>query len=143
MSSRVAAFWVMGLAAAGLAAAVYLAVAHYTSPTVLACGSSGIVNCEKVTTSQQSSFIGIPVAVLGVAWFAGMLVISLPRLWNRPALRWARLIGAAAGTAFVLWLIYAEIAVIGSICLWCTVVHACALGISFVIVFEASRAPQP
>ena len=143
MSSRAAALWVMGLAAVGLAAAVYLVVAHYTSPTVLACGSSGIVNCEKVTTSQQSSFIGIPVAVLGLVWFAAMLVISLPRLWNRPALRWARLIGAAVGTAFVHWLIYAEIAVIGSICLWCTVVHVCAFGISFVVVFEASRPPQP
>ena len=54
----------LALSLVALAAATYLTVAHYTSPKVLACSASGRVNCEAVTTSAQSTFLGIPVAVL-------------------------------------------------------------------------------
>ena len=143
MRTRTASRLVLGFAAAGLAASVYLTIAHYTSPRLLACGSSGLVNCERVTTSQQSTVLGIPVALLGCVFFATMLVLSLPAMWDRPRLRWVRLLGASAGMAFVLWLIYAEIVVIGAICLWCTFVHVCTFGIFVVVLFEGSRPPQP
>jgi uncharacterized membrane protein len=141
MRTRTASLVVLGLAAAGLAASIYLTVAHYTSPRLLACGSSGLVNCERVTTSRQSTALGIPVAVLGSVFFATTLAISIPSLWDR--LRWVRLLVASVGMAFVVWLVYAEIAVIGAICLWCTFVHLCTFGIFVIVLFEASRPPQP
>ena len=141
MRTRTASRLVLGFAAAGLAASVYLTIAHYTSPRLLACGSSGLVNCERVTTSRQSTALGIPVAVLGCVFFVTTLAISIPSLWDR--MRWVRLLVACVGMAFVVWLVYAEIVVIGSVCLWCTFVHLCTFGIFVVVLFEGSRPPQP
>jgi len=143
MSSRTASILVLVFAGVGLAVSIYLTIAHYTTPALLACGSNGVVNCERVTTSRQSSILGIPVALLGIVWFLAVLAISLPRVWNRPPFRTARLIVAVVGMAFVLWLIYAELVLIGAICLWCTVAHICAFAIFVVVLYEASRAPQP
>jgi uncharacterized membrane protein len=114
------------VAAAGLAVSIYLTAVHYTSPEVLACSASGIIDCDAVTTSSQSVLLGIPVTVLGIAFFVGMLVMNLPTLWrsDSPTLRWGRFGAVAAGMVFVLWLIYVEIHLVHAICLWCTVVHA-------------------
>ena len=46
----------------------------------------------------------------------------------------ARLVGAIAGIGFVLWLIYAELILIGAICLWCTVAHVIAFALFVVVV---------
>ena len=52
-----------GAALASVAVAMYLTIAHYTTPDALVCSGSGFVNCATVTTSAQSTFLGIPVAV--------------------------------------------------------------------------------
>src|SRR6478735_11682122 len=80
------------LAVAGLAVAGYLTVEHFTSSTTLACPETGVINCQKVTTSAQSAVFGIPVAVLGLLFFVVMLPACLPAAWRRgePALRWGR-----------------------------------------------------
>ncbi len=127
------------LSVLGIGVAIYLTYAHYTDPKVLACSDSGTINCAKVTTSAQSRFLGMPVAVLGLAYFVGMFVLSLPWLWRRPepAVRWLRLAAVTGGIAFVLWLVYAELFIIDAICLWCTVVHALTF-LMFVVVAFAS-----
>jgi uncharacterized membrane protein len=121
----------LALAVAGLAVAGYLTVEHYTAATTLACPERGTVNCQKVTTSAQSRFLGVPVAVWGLVYFAGIAVLDVPAAWRsrHPALRWGRLAAATGGVCFVLWLLYAELFVIDAICLWCTAVHAIALGV--------------
>lgn len=132
----------IGLASAvgALAAAVYLSIAHLTSPEVLACSESGTINCSAVTTSAQSTFLGIPVAYLGVLWSLPMIALLLPAAWASTDRRvhQARLVLAGLGIAFILWLIYAELFIIGAICLWCTVVHVCAF-----IVFATTVAASP
>ncbi len=139
-SVRQVARWVvptsLSLAIAGAAVATYLTIAHYTTPEVLACSSSGTVNCEKVTSSAQSTFLGIPVAVLGLVWFVGMAAVCLPAAWRTDSrlIHWARLLGAVAGVGFALWLVYAELILIGAICLWCTVAHLCAFGLFVVVI---------
>jgi uncharacterized membrane protein len=141
MSSRLASRLVETFAACGLATSAYLTIAHYTSPNVLACSASGLVNCEQVTTSQQSTFLGIPVAVLGLVWFGTILLISTPRQWDRPVLHRARILWSVAGMAFAMWLVYAELAIIGAICLWCSITHVFAFGVFIVVLTEGSR-PQ-
>ena len=42
-----------------------------------------------------------------------------------------------AGMGFVLWLIYAELIIVGAICLWCTVAHVLAFGLFVVVVMTA------
>jgi uncharacterized membrane protein len=120
--------WSVGifLCLLGLAAATYLTVAHYDTGVTLACPDTGLVNCAKVTTSSYSKILGIPVAVLGLAFFVFMLPLQTPWAWRstNQLLRWVRLGSCAVGMAFVLWLLYAELIKIGNICLYCTSVHA-------------------
>jgi uncharacterized membrane protein len=129
----------LGLAVVALGASVYLTVAHYTSPQVLACSASGRVNCEAVTTSAQSSFVGIPVAVLGLVWSLAMVGLTLPSAdrWDRAPL--ARRVATGLGMGFVLWLVYAELFLIGAICLWCTLVHVCTFGLFAIVWSEADQ----
>src|SRR6266536_4132778 len=135
-----------GLSVAGLGVSAYLTVAHYTSSRVLACAGGGLVNCERVTTSAQSVFLGIPVAVLGLAWFVAMLALSTPQGWRSPRREFAlgRLGLAFAGMGFVLYLVYSELFTIRAICLWCTVVHVVAFALFAVVVLNVpDRAPSP
>jgi uncharacterized membrane protein len=119
---------------AGFAIAAYLSILHYDAAVPLACSSSGAVNCERVLTSPYAVVGGLPVAAWGAGWFAVAAVLSL--LSAPPAgadrTRWVdylALAWATAGAAAVLRLVYVELAVIGTICLWCTVVHVLVIGI--------------
>lgn len=129
----------LALALAGLAVSIYLTIAHYTNPELLVCSDTGTVNCEAVTTSAQSTFLGIPVALLGLVWFVAMVVLCLPIAWNAASrnVHLLRLAAAIGGIGFVLWLVYAELVIIGAICLWCTVAHVLAFGLFIVIVTTA------
>lgn len=120
--------WMIGLVLciAGLAVASYLTVAHYATGVSLACPDTGLINCAKVTSSSFSKILGIPVAVLGLAFFAFMLPLQTPWAW-RSTNQWLRLVrmgSSVVGIGFVLWLLYAELIKIGNICLYCTFVHA-------------------
>lgn len=121
----------LGLALAGFLVAAYLTVEHYTAATTLACPARGILNCEKVTTSVHSRVLGIPVALLGLGFFAAMLALTTPAAWRSRAgaVRTARLAGASVGVLFVLYLVYVELFVVDAICLWCTAVHALAVAL--------------
>ena len=126
------------LALAGVGVSTYLTIAHYADPggELQFCSGTGTVDCGAVTTSAQSTFLGIPVALLGLLWFVGMLVLCLPIAWRAGSryVHLARLVGAIAGIGFVLWLVYAELLIIGAICLWCMVAHVIAFALFVVVV---------
>jgi uncharacterized membrane protein len=130
------------LAVAGLGVSVYLAVEHFTSSTTLACPDTGALNCLKVTTSAQSKFVGIPVAVLGLVYFLVMVGATLPALWRSrlPVVRYGRLAFAAGGVLFVFYLVFAELFTLDAICLWCTAVHVLAVGLFAVIAIGTAYA---
>ncbi|MDQ2781476.1 MAG: vitamin K epoxide reductase family protein [Actinomycetota bacterium] len=109
----------------GLGVAAYLTYEHYTGGTTLACPESDTVNCAKVTSSQWSSLLGIPVAPLGMVFFAVMLVLCLPSMLSRASRRLdaARLASCLVGLVMAVYLIWAELFQIHAICLWCTAVH--------------------
>lgn len=115
----------LALGVAGLGLSVYLTIEHYTAPGTLACPANSTIDCAKVTTSPQSTFLGIPVAVLGLAFFLAAIVLCLPALWRSsdPRVWRARLGVATVGMAFVAYLIFAEFFLVNAFCLWCTVVH--------------------
>jgi uncharacterized membrane protein len=110
---------------AGFGVSGYLTYEHYTGSSSLVCSNKGIVNCLEVTTSTYSKVAGVPVADLGLVFFAVMLTLQLPYMWGRPEsiLRTARLVWAAAGLASAVYLLYTELFRIDAICLWCTAVH--------------------
>jgi uncharacterized membrane protein len=121
---------------AGVGIAMYLTLAHFSSGIQLACPASvGAINCDAVTRSAESYVFGIPVSLLGLIYFVVMTGMSLPMVW-RSTLRvvaQARLALAVAGIGFVCYLLYAELFVIGKICLWCTGVHVLTLIVFAVI----------
>jgi len=97
-----------------------------------------------VTTSTWSRLGGIPVAVLGLAYFAVMTLLVLPSVWRRHLLDPVRVAGAAAGMAMVIYLLWAELFRVGAICLWCTAVHVCTLGLFVTILWHtAVRSTAP
>jgi uncharacterized membrane protein len=122
----------------GLGASVYLTITHF-EPKALACVSNAQFSCEKVTQSPQSEILGIPVAMLGLAFFVPMLVLCLPAMW-RSANRWvhlARLALSVTGIGMIVYLISAELFIIKSICLWCSSVHVATLLLFIVIATTA------
>lgn len=109
----------------GLVVSIYLTYEHLTGSTTLACPTTGTVDCAKVTSSAWSSILGIPVAPLGVVFFAVMLGLCLPGVLRRPSrmLDAARLGFCAVGLLMALYLLWAELFQVHAICLWCTGVH--------------------
>src|SRR6266496_201041 len=105
------------LALAGLGVSIYLTIAHFTESALAGCSESGLVNCTKVITSPQSYVFGIPVAVLGLAFFVFMVVVTTPWAWRGNGLfarlgavtGWARLGSVIVGIIFVLYLVYTEV----------------------------------
>jgi uncharacterized membrane protein len=129
------------LALAGLGVSIYLTIAHFTESTLAGCSESGLVNCTKVTTSPQSYVFGIPVAVLGLAFYLFAAAIMSPWAWQaaRREIHLLRLASVVVGIGFVLYLVYAELFIIGSICLYCTSVHAITF-VLFVLTMIAAAA---
>ncbi len=130
--------WILSFG--GLGVSIYLTIAHFNTTVTLACPATSTVNCEKVTTSPESYAFGIPVAVLGLAFYLFLAVVNSPWVWRVtwPPLRWARIGSLVAGIVFVLWLVYAELFKIGAICLWCTAVHVITFALFVLVVFSAA-----
>ncbi len=112
----------LGIAAA-LTAGAGLAIAIYLTSVKLAGGlpvCGPLQGCETVAQSQYSSIVGIPVALVGVAFSATLVVLSL--IWWRRQERRAILASYGLGLfgiVFVAYLTYLELFVIGAVCLWC------------------------
>jgi uncharacterized membrane protein len=133
----------LSLTVAGLGLSTYLTWEHYSTGTTLSCPDTGVVNCLKVTTSEQSMLFGVPVALLGAVFFVAMAALCLPQLWraDNDLVRWLRLGGAFSGIVMVLYLVAVEMLVVRAICLWCTAVHVVTFGL-FVAVLTAFVRPR-
>lgn len=133
------------LSLAGVGVATYLTIQHFDQKLQLACPTSGIVNCEKVTQSQYSRIFGIPVAVLGLVFFVVMVALQLPPMWRsaRREIRLARLGWSVVGLGTAIWLVYAELFLIKNICLWCTSVHVLSLILFGITLFGTVVTARP
>ena len=130
--------WVLSLA--GLGVSIYLTIAHFADIRPAGCAETAAVNCVKVTTSPQSYVFGIPVAVLGLAFFVAAVALMSPWAW-----RWARrevalirIASLVVGIGFVIYLVYTELFTIGAICLYCTSVHVITFLLFVLTAFAAA-----
>ena len=104
----------------GLFIALYLYLYKIGKIGSLACGTGG---CETVQLSAQSRFLGVDVALIGVAGYAVLLLLALLALQPRfagPA--WpSRLLAVLSGGAvlFTVYLTGLELFVIHAICRYC------------------------
>lgn len=112
----------------GLGISIYLTIVHYVGNQLLACPAGahgGAIDCAAVITSPQSYVFGIPVAVLGLAFYTVMAAVNSPWAWRAADRRihLVRLALCVVGIGFVLYLVSAELLIIKAICIWCTGVH--------------------
>jgi len=113
----------LALIIAGILVAAYLTLLHYDTRIPLVCSDHGFVDCQSVLSSPESTWFGLPVSLFGLFWFVsyGVLVIFRPKaLWVGRSL-------AMVGAATVLYLVYVEFVVLGTVCLWCSSLHVLIL----------------
>jgi uncharacterized membrane protein len=133
------------LAVVGLAISAYESWAHFNGSHLAGCtvspGGHSAINCTAVITSPQSMVFGvIPVAILGLAFYVAAVPLFTPWAWG---LRWRlvhqlRLASVIVGIGFVMYLVYAELFQIGSICEYCTGVHVVTFLLFCITVFSAA-----
>ncbi|MDV3223120.1 vitamin K epoxide reductase family protein [Intrasporangium sp.] len=125
------------LSIVGLLVSAYLTFEHYTGNETLACTVTEVIDCGKVTSSAWSTFLGIPVALLGLLFFVALTALVLPPVWRRPEpwLDRVRFGWVTVGLGMALYLVWAELFQIHAICSWCTVVHVVTFILWIVILF--------
>jgi uncharacterized membrane protein len=110
------------LSLAGIFVALYLLLYKLGMIGNLSCS---VGSCETVNSSKWATFLGLPVAGWGVAWYVAMFVLALVSTGSRFAdsiVVSTVLLGVATtGLLFSLYLTYLELFVIDAICQWCVV----------------------
>jgi uncharacterized membrane protein len=102
------------LAVLGIGVAGYLTWVHYAGLHVLCFAGGG--GCEKVQSSSYAELAGVPVAVLGLAGYVGILAtLFLPAETGLTAAAFLSLVGFG----FSMYLTWAELFRIHAICQWC------------------------
>jgi uncharacterized membrane protein len=102
------------LAVVGLGVATYLTIIHYAGiKPACTAGES----CIKVQTSQWSKLAGIPVALIGLIGYIGIVASLLAP--DREETRLATLGLSLTGFGFSAYLTYRELFSIHAICEWC------------------------
>jgi uncharacterized membrane protein len=123
--------WVVPLlAVVGMGVSLYLGSVE-TSGVEAVCGPVG--DCNAVQQSEYASIFGIPIGILGVIAYAGLLIgwvvtrVSKGRVADGAAV----LVAATAlgGTVFSIYLTFLEPFVIGATCLWCLTSALCIVGL--------------
>ncbi len=119
------------LAVAGIGISSYLTYTHYFNKEVV-CGLGG--QCEYVQNSNYASVGSVPLALLGIFMYGGLLLAAV--YWaldvlddRRPVLYWGL---ALTGTGYAAYLTYVELEVLHAICVWC-VASACVLTTGLVL----------
>jgi uncharacterized membrane protein len=108
------------LALCGVFLSLYLTLYKAGMIGTLACGTG---ECETVQLSRWATFLGLPVAAWGVAFYLAVLALSLLGVQERFADSRGFALGLVLvtgwGVLFSLWLTYLELFVIHAICRWC------------------------
>jgi uncharacterized membrane protein len=130
---------VAALALAGIFLALYLLLYKLGMIGALTCS---IGSCETVNTSKWATFLGLPVAAWGVAFYVGMFVLAMVSTQQRfegSAAVSALLLGVTAtGLLFSAYLTWLELFVIRAICQWC-VVSAVIVLVMFLVTLADYR----
>lgn len=115
----------------GLGIAIYLTIVHYSGGNV-ACTNSG---CHTVQTSIYAKLGGVPVPVLGLVGYVGILAsLVLP---SGDLSRLASFALALIGFLFSGYLTYRELFTIKAICEWCVGSAVC---MTLLVIITAIRA---
>ena len=104
---------------AGLGIAGYLTYVHYAGGAPVCAIAHG---CATVQKSRYAELAGVPVAVLGLLGYLGILA-ALAR--DGEGQRTAAASLSLAGLGFSAWLTYVEVVKLDAICVWCVASAVC------------------
>lgn len=117
---------ILALAIVGMLVSAYLEVLHVQTYFGLSgtgyCEAGEHVSCTSVALSGASVILGVPLPIWGLAGFLAVAVAAQRR--SRLLLPLVA-ISVAASIALLVY----EIVVIGSICMWCELVHVLCFGL--------------
>jgi uncharacterized membrane protein/protein-disulfide isomerase len=138
------AFALLGLVASTVSSYVHYKLvteSHYAS----FCDVSATVSCTEAYLSRYGSFMGVPVAVLGVMFFATILLLAAmvgrptsASRENAPAYIFAL---STVGLAFALYLGWSSYVVLKVFCILCAITYASVIAI-FIISGGATTVPM-
>ncbi len=116
------------LALAGFLDATYLTVEHFTN-AIPPCSVGG---CEQVLTSPYASMLGVPVALIGLIFYAAILLLCMAYSTTRD-IRLFHIVAYFSVIGFVgsIWFVFAQIVLIHAICPYCLVSEALSTGLFF------------
>ena len=127
MSERSTRVLLAVLAVVGLLMSAYLTWIHLRGVAPICLASGG--GCETVQASRYAEIMGIPVAALGLAGYAGLLLSALLRGEVGALLGLFVALVSVLFSAYLTWL---ELFVIHAICQWC-VTSAILMTISLIL----------
>jgi uncharacterized membrane protein len=134
---------IAALSLAGVFLATYLTLYKLGFIGTLACGTGA---CETVQLSKWSYFLGIPVALWGVGFYAAMFAMaaagSFGTLTESRAVSVGLVAVSGCGVVFSGWLTWLEVAEIHAICRYC-VVSALLVALLFVLSALELREHRP
>jgi uncharacterized membrane protein len=106
------------LAVVGIAVSSVSLYHHYGTSQTSYCDLGESFNCDIVNRSIYSTVLGIPVALIGILGYAG--VLALATLYRERAETPVMLLsGSVAGLGFALYLTYIEGFVLATWCIMC------------------------
>ena len=133
-------WWLAILSLIGLVVSGYLTWSDF-SISREACSINGLFGCLSVTSSAYSRIGGMPISLLGAFWFLVALTLAVrvvsKKNWLKFQLAWSIL-----GTAGVIWLVYVELFLIGSVCALSTLAHSIGIAI-LILTLAAWRGTRP
>jgi uncharacterized membrane protein len=103
------------LAILGLVAAGYLTYQHYNAAPAVVC----VGDCNRVMSSAYAELGGVPVALIGLLGYAGILASLLVPQGERARLATAGL--SLIGFGFSVYLTYRELVTLHETCQWCVI----------------------
>ena len=115
MSDRALRLAVGVVALAGAAVAGYLTYVHYRPAALICTGGGG---CEAVQESDYAEVLGIPVALLGLLAYLGVLGLVA---WDSELARTLAAATALAAVGFAAYLVAVQAFAIEAWCVWCLV----------------------
>jgi len=106
------------LALGGVAVSSVSLYHHYGTSQTSYCDFGESFNCDIVNRSTCSTILGVPVALIGIAGYLGLLVLAI-FYRNRPDTPGLLTVASVAGLGFALYLTYIEGFVLAAWCILC------------------------
>ncbi|MEM1584348.1 MAG: vitamin K epoxide reductase family protein [Nitrososphaerota archaeon] len=130
-------FWTLTLIIISIMGVIVSSYLEYASRQPVC--KIGVGECDKVITSPYSKIYGIPLSTLGLAWFLTLLFLTIVVSYKHgKAASYLVLVWALMSVPSVAALLWIELAILNTICMYCTIAHILGV-VSIIPAYKISR----